>query len=165
MGMVGCYAAVDAATLERLIADPDSLPGFLYPEDGGGEPEPYCDLDKAWHGIHFLLTGKADEGPDPLSLAVSGGESLGEEVGYGPARYLTPSQVREVAAALSRISTPELRARFDPRAMEDAEIYPREIWVREGEEAFDYLLEAYVPWAAFYRAAAERGDGMIAWLA
>lgn len=164
MGMVGCYAAVDAATLERLIADPDSIPEFLYPEDGNGEPEPYFDLDKSWHGIHFLLTGRADEGPDPLSLAVSGGEPIGDEVGYGPARYLTPSQVREIAAALGRISASDMRARFDPRAMEDAKVYPQEIWVRDAEEALEYLIENYVPWAAFYRAAAERGDGMIAWL-
>lgn len=163
MGMAGCYAAVDAATLALLKADPDSIPEFLFPDDGEGEPANYCDLDKAWHGIHYLLTGQADGGPEPLSLAVHGGEEVGEDVGYGPARFLTPAQVRTVSAALDRITEANLRARFDPRAMDAAEIYPA-IWGRDGQEALDYLVENYLPWVAFYRAAAQRGDGMITWL-
>src|SRR6187401_1556372 len=33
-------------------------------EEGEGQS---TDLDKAWHGIHYLLTGTAWEGPAPLN--------------------------------------------------------------------------------------------------
>src|SRR5687767_14577361 len=45
------------------------------------------DLDKAWHGIHYLLTGTAAEGGKPLDFLVSGGREVGNvDIGYGPAR-------------------------------------------------------------------------------
>src|SRR5687768_10312786 len=40
---------------------PDALP--LTPAEGK-----QIDLDKAWHGIHFLLTGRADGGDKPANF-------------------------------------------------------------------------------------------------
>jgi len=164
MGMVGCFAAVSSETLQRLRADPDSIEEYLNPNDGEGEPPNYFEVDKAWHGIHYLLTGRAEGGPEPLSLTVFGGEEFGPEVGYGAARFLTPAQVAEVSNALELLNSGVLRPRFDPQDMEGKDIYPEPIWVREGEEAFEYLMENFEPLKVLYRDAAIRGDGMLQWL-
>ena len=164
MGMVGCFAAVSPETLSQLRGDPEAIEEYLYPNDGEDEPPYYIDVDKAWHGIHYLLNGQADGGMLPLSLAVVGGEEFGPEVGYGPARFLTPAQVSAVSAALSGLTLEALRERFDPQDMKAKEIYPDVIWVRDGEDAFDYLMEGYQQLVVFYRDAASRGDGALQWL-
>jgi hypothetical protein len=117
MGMAACFAAVDPETLARLRSDPDSIEAYLYPDDGDNEPPNYMDVDKAWHGIHYLLTGQAEGGPEPLALAIFGGEEFGPEVGYGPARFLSPAQVMAVDAALSALTLEDLEQRFVPKDM------------------------------------------------
>ena len=56
----------------------------------GGKRE-MLSLEKAWHGVHYLLTGAAEPGPELRSQAVLGGVELGDDPegfsGYGPARY------------------------------------------------------------------------------
>lgn len=162
MGMVGCFAAVEPETLRRLRNEPTLIDGYLHPDDGDSDPPNYIDVDKAWHGIHYLLAGKADVGAEPLSWAVMGGEEIGDEVGYGPARFLEPEQVRSIASWLPDDSV--FKSRFDPQAMERARIYPEVIWVRDDADALEYLVENYRELVAFYKSAAERGDGAILWL-
>jgi hypothetical protein len=160
MGMAVFFAPVSAAKLEEFRRDPDAIEAFLYPEDDD-DPAGSFDVDKAWHGLHYLLTGTADGGEGPAALAILGGEEIGEDLGMGPARFLTPSQVREVAAALAGITDAELRARFDPQRMQALDIYPDVIWVRDGDDAFDYLMDNFAPLVEFYADAAARGDGVI----
>lgn len=164
MGMVACFTSLTSEALLELQKQPKLIEDYLYPDDGESEPPNYIDLDKSWHGIHYLLTGSADGGAEPQSLAVIGGEEFGPDVGYGPARFLTAEQVRSVAAALSGTSSEVLSQRFNPKDMEDKQIYPDVIWVRDGQEALDYLLENYQQLQAFYQGAAARGDAVIQWL-
>jgi hypothetical protein len=42
---------------------------------------------------------------------------------------------------VAAISDVELRARYDPKAMDAADVYPSRIWVRDGDEALDYVME------------------------
>ena len=165
MGMVGCFAALPEARLADLRRDPDSIEEYLYPDDGESDPPNYIDVDKAWHGIHYLLTGTAHGGARPLSLAIVGGEEFGPEVGYGPARFLTSAEVAEVSAALEGLTIDGLSERFDPQDMAAKSIYPDVIWVRDGQEALEYVLESYQQLVVFYRDAAARGDAVIQWLA
>lgn len=162
MGMVGCFAAVAPETLQRLRDDPSLIDEYLHPDDGDSDPPHYIDVDKAWHGIHYILTGREDVGTEPMSWAVLGGEEVGDEIGYGPARFLQSEQVHGIAAWLPDDTV--FKTRFDPQAMEKAGIYPEAIWVRDGDDALDYLLENYRELVAFYKSAAERGDGAILWL-
>ena len=164
MGMVACFTSVSEETLARLREDEDLIEEFLYPDDGDSEPDNYIDLDKAWHGLHYLLTGEADGGQLPLGLTVIGGEEFGPDVGYGPARFLSAHQVAQVAKALESITVESLSAKFDPQDMEEKQIYPDVIWVRDGSDALDYLLENYQQLEVFYRDAAARGDAVIQWL-
>lgn len=163
MSMIGNFVAVSPKRLAELIADPDSIGSFLYPDDGDSEPENFLDVDKAWHAIHYTLNGKAWEGEPPLGWTVVGGTEIGEDVGYGPARYLTTDQVKAVAEALSTIDAEEFSTRFDPKALGAAEIYP-EIWGRDDSEGLEFVLNYYNELRTFYLAAAERGDAALLYI-
>jgi hypothetical protein len=165
MGMIGCFASLSPDALQRLRDEPDLIEDYLYPDDGDGEPPNYIDLDKAWHGVHYLLTGQAYGGQEPEALAVVGGEEFGPEVGYGPARFLTSEQVTKVASALSALTPEILGSRFNPEDMEAKEIYPSTIWVRDGKEGLSYVLDGYQQLQVFYRDAASRGEAVIQWIA
>jgi hypothetical protein len=118
------------------------------------------DIDKAWHGIHYLLTGSGNPTRDVRSLAIFGGKEVGDDLGYGPARLLSPAEVKEIARVLKDESVEKLSSRYDPKKMEKLQIYP-EIWVRDGKEAFDYLAKYYRKLAAFYEKAAASGSAML----
>ena len=164
VSMIGNYLRVTPALLADLRAKPESILGFLYPE--GGEPHPqgrHLDIDKTWHAIHFLLNGEKWEGDPPLLNAVLGGDPIGEEdVGYGPARSLSPEEVRKVADALDGIPAHELLGRFDAAALNDEEIYPHG-WSCTEEER-QYLSSYYLELVAFLRRASQAGDAMILYL-
>lgn len=164
MGMVASFAPINRETFDRLQHDPGLMEEYLYPNDGEDEPPGCIDVDKAWHGIHYLLTGQAEGGKEPLSLAVLGGQELGEDVGYGPARVLTPEQVSQISAALGPLSDAALASRFDPQAMEKLDIYPQAIWVCDEKQALEYVLTNYHAMREFYAEAARRHDGAVLWL-
>ncbi|SFG00821.1 protein of unknown function [Duganella sp. CF458] len=165
MSMVGYLIALPESKLAELRADEELVEEFLFPDDGDSEPENSIDLDKAWHGIHYLLTSEVEGGPEPLSLAVIGGEEFGPDIGYGPPRFLTSAQVQAIAEALTPLGRPELAARFDPQDMERKEIYPAIIWTRDGDEALDYVLDNYEVLREHFLDAATRGDAVIQLLA
>ncbi len=116
-------------------------------------------LDKAWHGIHFLLTGTIEEAPPPLGDAILGGTEIGEDLGYGPARYLTPEQVREVAQALAGISTEEFARRFDLQKIRQAGVY-----ALEHDTTAEYCVSYFEKMTAYYRDAAANGNAMLLYL-
>lgn len=121
------------------------------------------DLDKAWHGIHYMLTGTAWEGVPPLNFLMHGGAVIGEvEVGYGPARGMTAADVKAVAGALAGIDEAFMRARFDPAQMTQLDIYPG-IWDRDPAEddSFGYCMEYFGELRTFVMRAAERGAGLV----
>ena len=120
------------------------------------------DLDKAWHGIHYLLTGSVWEGDGPLNFLIAGGETIGEiDVGYGPARCLKSHNVSEINAALSEITVEEFEVRFEPDKMMAEKIYP-EIWNRKEENGnLDYLVEYFVELKQFISKAAQNKMGLI----
>lgn len=164
MGMVAYFTAANADKLDELRANPDTMGDFLFPNDGEDEPENTVDIDKSWHGIHFLLSRLVNEEDDPLALAVLGGEETGEDLGYGPPRILEPEVVRRIALAMASVTQEQLDNAFDPGAMSEAGIYP-DIWERDGREALEYLTHFFPKLSTFYQEAAKRGDGAVLWLA
>lgn len=135
----------DRAELERLGVTVDDV----------GDP---LALDKAWHGLHFLLTGSSTDTAPPLGAAVLGGREVGEDLGYGPARSLSPAEVSAVAEALGRLTHEDLGARFDPSAMEAEKIYPGQ-WDEPDNQ--EWLLEAFDEVKTYYAQARDRGYGML----
>jgi len=124
------------------------------------------DLDKAWHGIHYLLTGVDGDGAPPLNLLVAGGQYVGTvDVGYGPARVLRPREVQEAHRALELLSDEELRRRFLPADMMKKGIYP-EIWDRDPEQddTLGYLMEYVGTLRSFLAQASRDGRGIVVYL-
>ena len=157
--MIGNFMQLTPSELQAMIDDPSLIEARLFP-DVEEDEEVGIDVDKAWHGIHFLLTGSDWEGDPPLANMILGGCEIGEDVGYGPARYLTAKQVQDVANALP--SREKLATRFDIPKMNQAKIYP-EIW-NEGDEMLDYVLTNYETLADYYKDAATKGNAMLKFL-
>jgi uncharacterized protein DUF1877 len=118
-------------------------------------------LDKAWHGVHYVLCGEVEPGAALLSQAVLGGVELGEDEeglsGYGPPRYFTAAQVAELGRALSR---PELEseaaARFDAERMSQLNIYPG--WEPSDAEE---VMDGFRRLRDFYSDAADKGRAIV----
>jgi Domain of unknown function (DUF1877) len=128
----------------------------------GGEGE-VLELDKAWQGVHYLLTRTAWDGDPPLNFLLAGGREVGdEEIGIGPARTFTPEETRTIATALGTISDQDLRARFNPKEMMRLEIYP-EIWDRDpaDDDTLGYLMESVRPLRTTLDRLAADGYGMM----
>lgn len=139
-----------AQILQELQSAGVKLPGEEPDEEG-------LSLEKSWHSLHYLLTGTAGEAPPPLGNAVLGGAAIGEDMGYGPARFLTSEQVREVATALSGVNIEHLAQRFD--AMPSADIY-----ACADEDDFEDMQHYFEQLVRYYTDAAAGGSAMILWI-
>jgi hypothetical protein len=155
---INCYLhAVDADAVDRLLADPAEAGPVLR------QGSPACDLHKAWHVIHYILTGTADGGTEPHCFLLQGGVELGAEDlddGYGPPRLLRPDEVRAFNDVLQPIGTPDaLRERFDHRRMVAAGIYS----LNDEDEAEDLEFTAHYLGGlrSFIEGAAAAGQGVL----
>jgi len=147
MGIVCGLVALGKDQIDKALADPENVFHYLDEFYENKEVEG-VGLDKAWHGIHFLLTGSAWEGEEPLCYLVKGGELVGQE--GDDARVLRPDQIADWANALSTISADDLRKRYDPAAMKKADIYAM-ICDRVDEEPgnLEYMLPYYEDLCSF----------------
>jgi len=195
MGMCLALCSIDAGNLQKVLADPPLIWRVIAPDDPeayeSARPKPgllkkmfgtkddpaqelalaegevqSTDLDKAWQGIHYLLTGTAFEGEGPISYLLAGGQEVGDiEVGYGPARVLTPKEVHDFQQALAGLTTEDLRARFNPAEMKALEIYP-DIWDRDPAEddTLNYCLEYFETLRNFVDMTASKQQGLVIYL-
>jgi hypothetical protein len=162
---------VSEARLHALLAEPSTITDFLYDEEGSpeaGDDAAFADLDidKAWHALHFLMTGSAWDSSGSRGFLVAGGREIGDEdVGYGPARAFTNVEVRAIAAELEGFNPAKLRAAYDAPAMNAAEIYPGE-WPGDPEDAHftDYFVDYFEQLKAFIAGAAKEGEALIVYL-
>jgi hypothetical protein len=143
--------AAISADLDALERDPDVAATWF------ADLEP-VDLGRAWHGLHVLLNGSAWGGSPPLYDAVLGGVALGDPTSYEPIRYVSPADVKAVAAALP--SAEELTPRFTHKAMKLAEAYPDDAW-NSPSVLTDLLLPAYAQLHALFTDAAAAGSAVL----
>ena len=168
MSMIFNLKRVAPPALRAMMRRPDTIEAFVQTAGTWFDPttapdgEAWC-MDKAWHGVHYLLTGSAWGGQPPLNFLVAGPEIGDVDVGYGPARAHAPEAVGAIAAALATVSEATLRATFDPGAMEAATVYPT-VWTRDGDAALAWLLGEFAGLREFVAAAAAAGDGLVLWL-
>jgi hypothetical protein len=161
MSMNAYLAALTAQRIEEFRRDPDSLVEFLEELD---QSENELRLRKMWQATHFMMTGTAWNTSGPLGQAIMGGEDIGPDIGYGPARFLTPPQVQETAQALAKLSMADFRKGFAPEVMEREDIYPSSIWVREKDTVVVELAQLFEDLVSFYRGAASRNDAVLLWM-
>ncbi len=164
MGMIMYLLRISKQELESYIDKPD-----LFLENRVDDAYS-MDIDKAWGGILYLLTGKAfasgspEDEVDSLNRIFFSAQFFDEDmdVGYGPAHYLTPEQVAGIHRKIASLTEADLKARYDTEAMnEEEELYPSLEW---NEEDFEYLYSYFQALQSFFATAASRGEAMITFL-
>ncbi|WP_246096587.1 YfbM family protein [Paenibacillus sinopodophylli] len=158
--MIGYLQQVSTEQLNSLIARVDELGGVIIHEPFDEE---VLDIDKAWHGIHYLLNGNSFGGEEPYMNVILGGTPIGADEGYGPARFLTAEQVKEVSNALLQLDSVKLELRYNAAELSAESIYPSSSEWNE-EEDKEYLLSYYSEVVDYYRLAASKGNGMLLYL-
>lgn len=121
-------------------------------------------LDTAWHGIHFLLSA-AREPSSLLGFLARAGTPVGAiDVGFGPARTIDADDVEALDEALGYITPEQLRARFDPARLREANV-PPPIWDRPPAEddACGWLLGYFVQLQALVHEAMQERQGLLLW--
>lgn len=159
MSMIGHLKQITPAKLEEIKSNPSILESLLNETGELGEEAEY-DLDKTWNGLHYLLAGDNWEGQDPLIWVIGGGEEIGDDLVYGPARHLTPEKVRMAAEALSGLTKESLKPKYNPEAWNDR-IYPTGIWADEGNDALEWLMEYFEGLVRFYQDASSKGNAVL----
>ena len=170
----------DSAAAGQLLHEPFPVPpprpGFLARLFGAAPPAPpiaqarrpwigaerQYDLDKRWHVVHYLLTGREQGGPFPACVLCDGGEEVGADTGYGKPRLFTSAQAAAIAAHLHGLDEAALLARYDADDMEDRDIYWQPA-TAPGEQREDVasLHETIVDIARFADEAARGRGGLV----
>jgi len=167
MGMLGSFLLVEDATIDDLAREPATVDEFLRKRvHDVKEPVDYLDVDKAWHALHFFLTGDVGNTEPPLDFILGGGMSIGEDDdGYGK-RAMRHSEVVELSRALANISVETLFDRYDPELMDEYGVYPSG-WVDDAPlkpEERAYYAGAFESLRALVAKGAETGRGLLIWV-
>jgi len=114
-------------------------------------------LGKAWHLLHYLITGTEDDEEFPLAYAIMVGHPI-EGVG-GEFCWLSPEEVKEVARALGTISKEDLKKRSTKGSISKVDPFrwPNGATKKEREE----LLADFANLKRYYRDAARKGNAML----
>lgn len=162
MSMIGNLLRVTKSELEDYLEDSSLLEGKIYDE---AAHENLFDIDKSWDGIIFLLTGQSlANAQHNLVRVLFSGQIIDEEqdLGYGPAHYLTAEQVVELNNEISIITIADLKEKFNPQKMIELEVYPT-IW-DEGDDAFDYVVDGFLTVQNVFANATKNGEAIITFL-
>lgn len=128
MSMTTVVYAPSEGEAERILKDRAFVSGFFSTEN---KTTPHLDLDKSWHGLHYLLTRSVWESEGPLAFLIHGGDLI--DLDATSARVFLPQQVERIDAALAGLTTDAFRSRFNPQRMMKEEVYP-EIWDRDPKD-------------------------------
>ena len=152
------FAVTPAQARQLLAAKSDRKVMELVEEMEEAWEEPFVvETDKAWDAIHRCLTDGSllyVSGEYPLNHCVCGGRQLFRGRDY-TVSFVSAAQVKDVAAALARITRAWMRKRYD---LIDPEDYDE---VEMGDEDFGYTWENFLDLRRFYKKAAEAGRAVI----
>jgi hypothetical protein len=165
-----CARRVTAQQMAWVVHDPDRAVDVMFCEADSDELLDFDDpttfqINTVWHVLGFLLTGEREERCG-LATGLFGGtpvRPLGQKPGFdewlGGVRLLTPDEVSQVAADLAAVDRDELRARWDPAAMEAADVVR---WLHAQHlGVLDAILGHLDRLAAFYADAAREGQAVL----
>ncbi|MEM1418444.1 MAG: DUF1877 family protein [Myxococcota bacterium] len=112
-----------------------------------------ADLDKAWDALRFVLA-RAREGDDPGAFIYAGGEDVGDDLGYGPARFFDATATAALASSVESIDDDAFDGAFDPAAM--TSVYPM-VWDEPRADLLEEHLDHFRRLKQVLVAARERG--------
>ncbi|GAA2886751.1 hypothetical protein GCM10010517_50540 [Streptosporangium fragile] len=160
MGLDGRYLRVTAVELARMIEDPEGAYEFTW----GLPDDRVLWVHKAWDAISVILR-HAGPPVDLVALDVVDGEETLPVGEWGvqilrPPKYLDAGQVGIAAGALSRTSYDKLIEGPDPALL--AQCYG----LRGGWDGADveWVRRWFEPVIPFFRATADKGDAILAWI-
>ncbi len=156
MGMCAQFFRIDDDKVAAMLSNPKEIYGFA--EDIDADGPDYLDIDKAWAGIHFLLTGDPYGGDLPLGFILSGPPIGDEDLGMGPALAKRAETVKSISDALEVVTEETLKERFDNDEMIGEGIYA--MGGHPGDD-LEYLTSNFIALKAFIKAAADSGSGII----
>jgi Domain of unknown function (DUF1877) len=81
------------------------------------------ELHQAWHILHYLFSGSDAEGNWPATFIMFGGQEIGPDLGYGPARLLDKELLVDVAKFLGTQTQQLLEAAYVTDKIEQSKIY------------------------------------------
>jgi hypothetical protein len=162
MGMTANFKILTESEYSGLRAKKLEVEEVLFPDGVENPFEGRVDLDKNWHILHYLLTGDVNPSNSALGSAILGGEEIGEDLGYGPARLLLPNRVAEISTALSDI---DIAINYESIDREDPNI--SELYCTfeffDGEK--EYLVKLFKEMSSMYAEASNTNSAVIAYLA
>ena len=166
MGMIGNVIRVSQEELNGFLNNSETLENKIN-ADESYEAEWFLDLDKSWDGINYILTGEIIGGlenePNTLQRALFSFQIIdeGQDLGYGPAQYLNPNQVKETYSELEKITDDVLKSKINGSEMNEIGIYP-EIWTES--ESHEFLIDSFKEFKEFYKKASENSEAIITYL-
>jgi hypothetical protein len=170
-------ARVAPELIVQARATPLLLELLLFPyqpgEAGSGDDWPVAaeivDLAGAWDGLHYVLSPRRRAGDvealaaeDPFGLALYGLPLAADlpALGYRPPGYVPPAVVGALATGLASLRQDDLRAVYEPLAMDAQHVYPL-AWARDRKEGLEYLLYYFELLRDFYLRAALAGQAVV----
>lgn len=153
MGVVLYLMRAPAERITTLGEDFDLLDEVMSGEIG--DEDALIDFDKAWHVVHYLLTGSPGATDSPLSFIIGDWEQINEEFSFVP-----PDAVRRFSIALSALTDDELRSRYNPGKFADAQLYMSDYFVEAGNDGINYLMQGMPRLRTFATQAAEKGEAV-----
>ncbi len=159
MSIVAVLAAIDQPTRERLIAEPEEIPEYLF---GKSEQRHILELNKSWQAIHYMLTGSSGQSRHSLSELMFGGKAMIAADDEAP-RLQDPEQVQQLSVKLQAVSNEDFAAKYNPKMMDASQVYPC-IWAKDGEDGLEYLLHYFKLLKKFYATAAKRQHSVMLWI-
>ena len=160
MGMTCTLRRISVENLERYLHNSYTMEIDFYSNELIEIPQ--LDIDKSWDGIIFLLTGNSSRnlGTNILGKVLLGSGTIDENqiIGYGPARYLLPEEVKTLNNKIKILNPDDLKFRYDPAKMILEDVYPA-IW--QEENAFDYIKEYFIELQSFYQHASWANEAIV----
>nr|WP_294817796.1 YfbM family protein [uncultured Sphingomonas sp.] len=193
MGMVFALRRATDEQIDALLARPLLIEDFLYNEprvaavaktglmeklistfgfasqnstiSGEREEGDEIDLDKAWHGLHFTLTGSGWATGAPLSFLVEEWPEIGDvDVGYGPAKAIRAVDVARFNDALAGFTAMDLRAGYRPQTMLEQELYLADFFAENPEEGIEYIEHWLTELRTFIAGCVARNAGVVSYI-
>ena len=158
MSMISYFRIVNPSLADDLAQfDDEQMAEFLFPEDE--ESDTTQDIDKAWDALGYLLA-LATRGQ--LTTLLRGSE-IGPDLGYGPARWISPAEVHEIADLLDGLDRASVLEHYDSQALRSAGVYP-EVW-DDSAGLQDYLGENFETARRIFLGGARERAAILVWLA
>ena len=158
MASRGVHFALTEEQATRLMDTPDTddemLMAFVGEIEDAWDREWLQETDKAWDAIHRCLTdGTLEYGRTPYHMCILGYDNIYDGDDY-IMNFLSPEEVKEVAAAIKDIDRDELRRRYDAI---DAESYEGEL----SDSDFEYTWSSFPDLRDFFQKAALADRAML----